>query len=266
MTFVVILLGWVLLAWAASLAYAVVTFAWSQRFVPRRRRRDVIRSFGAEMRWTLWTQPLLPVFGLVGRRMGSGSGSIPVVFVHGYSQNRVDFVPLARRLRASRAGALYAFNFDSFGSLEPAALRLEAFVDRVLGETGAEQVDLVTHSCGGLLALDVAAKRPGTVRRMALIAVPYDGVTWRGPAPGISSRQLRAGSEYLNALSARVSLASRQVPTLSIYSAHDNLVHPVDTSRLPWASVSYREFDGLGHMTLLADARVAEEVAGFLSG
>lgn len=261
------LAGWVLAVWIASLVYAAVTFWWSQRFVPHRGRRDVLRSFLGEMRSMLWTQPLMPVYQVAHRRMGTGGGEVPIVLVHGYFQNRVDFTYLAKRLRAAGSGPLFAFNFNWLGHLEPAEERLERFVESVLAETGAPQVDLLTHSCGGLLALRMAERRPELVRRLALIAVPYGGVTWRGPVLGASARQLRSDSAYIGALTASApGETSAIAPVLSIYSVHDNLVHPVAASQVRGAHVTWREFEGLGHITLLFDPAVADAVCEFLLG
>ena len=87
--------------------------------------------------------------------MGSGGGDVPVVLVHGYFQNRVDFLYLARRLRAAGAGPIYACNFFWPQRLEQSSDDVRSFVARVLAETGAEQVDVLTHSSGGLFALDM---------------------------------------------------------------------------------------------------------------
>ncbi len=95
-------------------------------------------------------------------RMGSGGGTTPVVLVHGYFQNRVDFIYLARRLRKSGAGPIYACNFFWPQSLERSSDDVRAFITRVLAETGAEKVDVLTHSSGGLFALDTIGDSPSS--------------------------------------------------------------------------------------------------------
>ena len=93
----------------------------------------------------------------------------------------------------------------------------------MLAETGAEKVDLLTHSSGGLFALDIIAEHPELVRRAVLIALPGRGVPWRGPVLGTSGSQLRADSLYVAARTTDTG----DTPVLSIYSAHDNVVHPL---------------------------------------
>jgi hypothetical protein len=132
------------------------------------------------------------------------------------------------------------------------------FVQRV---TGAEQVDLLTHSTGGLFALDLIAEEPSIVRRAAVIAIPARGVPWKGPVIGRAGSQLRTDSLYQ---AARVNDCGG-TPVLSIYSAHDNLVHPVETSHLEGACVENLRVEGPGHLSVLFDKRVGDAVSSFLA-
>ena len=212
--------------------------------------------------WTvMWTQPLAPIFQVfLGVRMGAGVGEIPIVLVHGYFQNRVDFLYLARRLRKAGSGPLFACNFSWPQSLERSSATVEQFVEWVCSETGAREVDLVTHSTGGLFALDLLVRRPGSIRRVAVIAIPGKGVPWRGPLIGSSGSQLRAGSSYQ---ANRPSIVA-DTPVLSIYSVHDNVVHPASTSRLQDGLTENVEVEGPGHLSVLFDRRIADRVCDFL--
>ena len=134
------------------------------------------------------------------------------------------------------------------------------FVEQIREKTGAEKVDLLTHSSGGLLALDLLHERPEWVGRVAVIAVPWRGVTWRGPVLGPSGSQLRAGSEYTRNRPDEVVGG----PVLSVYSVHDNLVHPAETSRISGPDVTLVEVENLGHLAVLFDRHVADVVCEFL--
>ena len=134
------------------------------------------------------------------------------------------------------------------------------FVDAVRKKTGAEKVDLLTHSSGGLLALDVLAEKPEWVSRTCVIAIPWRGVPWRGPVIGRSGSQLRANSLYTKSRPAEITGG----PVLSIYSAHDNLVHPKETSQIAGPQVTLREVENLGHLAVLFDREVADAVCEFL--
>ncbi len=248
-------------------------------------RRSFVVSFRELLREALLaavTQPFLPLFYFVGRRMDAllsprrptrpdpraTAAVVPVVFVHGYMQNRVGFIGLARALAKRGFGPLFGFNYDWLGALDASAERLGRFIDAVCAETGAEQVDLVCHSMGGLVALEMMRRRsnaaiPGTlrVRRCVTIASPHAGVMWRGPIFGAGGRSLRRGSSFFEA-HASVSVC---VPCLSVYSTHDNVVHPKETSSLAKRGGQDVEVEGLAHLAILFSPAVAEHVARFLA-
>lgn len=252
--------GWVAIVWACAALYVVVTYMESLRRLPRRPWIAAVFWALRELVLAMWTQPLMPIFQLLGERMGSGGGDVPVVLVHGYFQNRVDFLYLASRLRRARSGPLFAFNFFWPQHLETSSAQLRRFVERVQRQTGAPQVDLLTHSTGGLFALDLMAENPSAVRRVAVVAIPAHGVAWRGPVLGWSGSQLRSSSSYQSFRSGRVG----ETPVLSVFSAHDNVVHPTSTSTLEGPMVRNMEIDGPGHLSVLFDSRSADAICEFL--
>ena len=199
----IVVAGWVTAVWVCGAIYVAVSYVEAARFLPERSMPDLLRAVLRESWLVLWTQPLMIWFQFFGRRLGTGGGVVPVVLVHGYFQNRVDFLYLARRLRAAGSGPLYACNFFWPQSLERSSVNVAGFVAQVCAETGATAVDLVTHSTGGLFALDLIAEQPHVVRRAALVALPARGVPWRGPVLGKSGSQLRTGSLYQTERSTR---------------------------------------------------------------
>ena len=257
------------------LVYALGSFALMRRHTAGRAFGTSLRELAREVFLVGVTQPLVPLFYMLGHRMdpllarlangseGVASG-VPVVFVHGYMQNRVDFLGLARALARRRIGPLFGFNYPWFGSLESNAKRLERFVERVCRETGSAVVDVVCHSMGGLVAIemlrDEVGKAPLKVRRCVTIATPHAGVAWRGPMLGVGATRLRRGSKLLEA-HARYALT---LPVLSVFSSHDNIVHPKETSHLAKRGGRDVEVEGFAHLSLLFAPAVAEHVASFL--
>ncbi len=244
--------------------YVVVTFLIAYAHVPK---RGVFHTFGYAFRESVLAvlvTLLFPLYIAVGHKRGSGAR--PVVLVHGYTQNRVDFVYMSRFLRARGLGPIYGFNYFSFADIRKSGERLARFVERVSKETGAGAVDLVCHSMGGLVAraaIRADAKRGVAchVRRCVTIASPHSGVRFRGPILGRGGRQLRAGTRFLSELGT----APLGVPMLSIYSTHDNIVTPA-RSAASLSAFGGRDFvvDHVGHLTILFDKRVATAVADFL--
>ncbi|MFD3837848.1 esterase/lipase family protein [Streptomyces sp. NPDC058642] len=84
----------------------------------------------------------------------------PVVLVHGTFANSVDnWLGLAPYLK-NRGYCVYSLDygqlpgvpvFHGLGPIDKSAEQLSAFVDKVLGSTGATEADLVGHSQGGMM-------------------------------------------------------------------------------------------------------------------
>ncbi len=240
--------------------YVGVTFALAYTHVPK---RGLFRAFGYAFRESVLAAlvtALFPIYLAVGHKRGRGTQ--PVILVHGYTQNRADFVYLSRFLRGRGLGPIYGFNYFSFADIRRSGKKLARFIESVRKESGAEAVDLVCHSMGGLVARHCIRIEPQHVRRCVTIASPHSGVRYRGPVIGRGARQLRAGARFLMELSA----TPLGVPMLSIFSTHDNIVAPAAAaaSLEPWGG---RDFvvDHVGHLTILFDKRVAGAVADFLS-
>lgn len=250
------------------LVYTLASFGLSLPHTERRPLTTACREVGRELALAMLTQPFLPLFYLFGHRMpprlvtADATEGVPVVFVHGYFHNRIGFLALSLALARRGIGPFYGFNYPWFVTIESNAERLRRFVERVRQETGSVAVDLVCHSMGGLVAMEMlrASGGQGGVRRLVTIATPHAGVAWRGPIPGLGAGSLRRGSKLLET---HASFAP-EVPVLSVFSTHDNVVHPKETSHLAKRGGRDVEVEGRGHLSILFSPVVAEHVAGFL--
>lgn len=268
----------VLLVAGGIAVYALGSFLLMGRHVGARERHLSLRELVREVWIAGLTQPFLPLFYLLGRRMDSffvqrgkeglaaegAPPQVPIVFVHGYMQNRVGFVGLARSLARAGLGPMFGFNYPWFSSIANNAQRLERFVESVCKETGSAAVDLVCHSMGGLIAVemmrDEARRESLKVRRCVTIASPHAGVMWQGPLLGFGAASLKRGSKLLEAQAGH----KLTVPCLSVYSTHDNIVHPKESSSLVLRGGRDIEVDGPAHLAILFSPKVAEHVAEFL--
>jgi pimeloyl-ACP methyl ester carboxylesterase len=118
---------------------------------------------------------------------------------------------------------------------------------------------------GGLVTMemmrDEARRDRLKVRKCVTIASPHAGVVWRGPILGVGATSLRRGSKLLEAHASH----KIGVPCLSIFSTHDNIVFPKETSMLAARGGRDLEVEGVAHLAMLFSPRVADEVASFLS-
>ena len=184
---------------------------------------------------------------------------VPVILLHGYLSNRSFFLVMLEWLEARGVSPIFLPNYQSvFSTIEAGVDTLHAEIERIVAGTG-KSVVLVCHSMGGLIARRyVQDHGEGRIARLVTIASPHNGTAMASLGFGAHSRQMERGSDFLAALSRAEAQKPPTVPTLSIYSVHDNLVSPQDTSRLPWASNV--ALAGVAHVGILASEEAFELV------
>lgn len=179
----------------------------------------------------------------------------PVVYLHGITSRVRSFRQNAELLRANGHwvwgydyGDYFAPGFRGVGDLDLIAGDVAEMVDRVLDATGAEQVDLVAHSQGGLMAkLYIAAGGAERVRRLVAMGANFHGTDLGGHAPlfepiirtfprfssfvAPGAVQQLVGSQW-NQAHAQVPDTDPRVVYTSLYSPADRVVTPSSASIL----------------------------------
>ncbi len=147
------------------------------------------------------------------------------------------------------------------GDIDDLVRPLRERIEAVCSETGAQRIALVCHSMGGLTARAyIRACGSERVARLVTIATPHQGSIVARLGPGRNARQMRQGSDWIDALAqARV---PADVSAISIYSLHDNLVAPQDNAMLPGTQLM--PLTGLGHNEMLVSRRVHDLLLGAL--
>ncbi len=185
---------------------------------------------------------------------------IPVIVVHGYFSNRGTVCGLARALDRGGVAPVFVPNLDAvLAPIETFAAHLERCLREVTEATGQPRAILVCHSMGGL-ATRAYLREHGAARVAGIVTLgsPHHGSALAALGAGENGRQMRPGSEFLRGLEAAERAAGAPCPALSVYTVHDNLVAPQDSSRLDWArNVAIA---GVGHLAMLLDARVHRTV------
>lgn len=176
------------------------------------------------------------------------TGQRPILFIHGYVCNGGYFTPLLRALSRRGIGNLHTLNCTPpFGSIDRFAEQVAHRVDAILARSGADQIILVGHSMGGLIARAYVQNLGGAskVAKIITLGTPHHGTAhaWFSNAP--DARQMRPGNAWLAALNAK---AESVVPQVSIYSLHDDVVAPQDNAHIAWGeNITLR---GIGHLEL----------------
>jgi pimeloyl-ACP methyl ester carboxylesterase len=202
---------------------------------------------------------------LLGRLSGAAGGEPvsqsepgPVLLVPGYGGSTASLQPLADRLAAEgRDATVVAVPGNGTGDLGGSADVLDEAVDAALERTGANSVDVVGYSAGGVVARLWAADGGADVaRRIVTLGSPHHGTTLADLAGSLSPdqcpeacRQLATGSSLLTHLN-----AGDETPEgpawVSIWTTQDETVTPPESARLQGALE-------LPVQSVCADARVA---------
>src|SRR6185503_21121555 len=110
----------------------------------------------------------------------------PVLLVHGIGDNRSAFSILRRTLRRRGYGRISTVNYSPLTSdIRKAAASLAGQVDRVCQQTGYEQVFLIGHSLGGIIARYYVQCAGGDQRVHTLVTLgsPHAGTQLARLAP-----------------------------------------------------------------------------------
>lgn len=160
----------------------------------------------------------------------------PVLLVPGWSDGPEELGPLRSRFLAAgwSADSVVSHDFaDPEGSNHAHAEEIARAVDRLRKAAGADEVDLVAHSMGGLAVrrylLDGGAD---VVRRVAFLATPHRGTVSAHLAWGEGAREMEPGSRFLLEL-LRGRAVPRGVRAITVRTPLDLHVIPNESATLP---------------------------------
>ncbi|MDK3255961.1 lipase family alpha/beta hydrolase [Blastococcus capsensis] len=166
----------------------------------------------------------------------------PVLIVPGYGGNTAMLEPLADRLRSTgRDATVVALPDGGTGDLHGAAGALDAAATAALERTGADSVDVVGYSAGGLTArLWIADGHADVARRVVTLGSPHHGTgiaslagTYAPERCPEACRQMVPDSELLAGLN--TDETPEGVEWVSVWTTQDAVVTPPDSARLDGA-------------------------------
>ena len=193
----------------------------------------------------------------------------PILLVHGIGDNRSAFSVLRRTLRRRGYGRVSTINYSPLTSdIRRAATDFGRQVERICAQTGYDQVFVVGHSLGGIIARYYVQCQGGDRRVHTLVTLgsPHAGTHLARLAPlSRVARQLLPGSGLMRELAAPAAHCATRF--VAIYSDRDEVVLPQRSARLdhPDLSVTRLPVPGVGHLALLVNRAVLHAVAGALA-
>lgn len=201
-----------------------------------------------------------------GAASGFTPSSNPILFVHGWNSSASAWNTMIDRFKADGwpAGHLRAFSYDTSKSNATTADLVNQEADRLRAETGASQVDVITHSMGGLSSRYYLKNLGGTgeVDRWVSLGGPNHGTTTANSCFQTSCVEMRIGSDFLNALN-----SGDETPGSPGYgtwwSPCDTVIDPQDSTALSGAQNTKTAC--ISHSALLTDAKVYAQTRDFVN-
>jgi len=205
-----------------------------------------------------------------GRPSGDTAHDTPVLLVHGFGHNRSGWFALNQHLRRAGFTSVHTWNYDAFRHDVPElAQMLRDRVETVCALTGADRINVVGHSLGGVLLRWYVQELGGDERVATAITVasPHQGTRLATYVPGRRGRvatELAPGSWVVRKLqrSARPSL----VKWIALYSNLDFFVQPASSAMITEPALNAENIfvKDLGHLSIMLSPRVAEQISGAL--
>lgn len=216
-------------------------------------------------------------FGLVdggfgaGRPSGDSTRDTPTLLVHGFGHNRSGWFLLNQHLRQQGFTSVHTWNYDPWRhDIPELAEALRDRVEMLRGVTGAERINIVGHSLGGILLRWYVQELGGDrhVETAITVASPHEGTRLATFIPGRGGRiatELAPGSWLLRRLE-RTAHPS-PVRWFAFYSNLDFFVHPASSAMItdPRLAATNVLIKDVGHLSILLSQQLAGGVVAAIS-
>lgn len=188
----------------------------------------------------------------------------PLVVLPGLADNAAVFTDLRAALEARGAGPVVSFSYSSLlGRTQTAAARLADQIEQLCVISGEQQVSLVGHSLGGLIARYYVQRLGGHARVTTVVTIgtPHGGtVAARIPSPLPLVRQLRPGSDLLTELAEPAPGCTTRF--VAYAGDCDQVVLPSRNGLIDHPDLNARNVvvPGAGHLALAVHQQVITEI------
>jgi len=188
----------------------------------------------------------------------------PIILLHGLFHNRSCWWWFKWQLKRAGYKSIYSLRLSAWHDIEILTEFIAKKVDQLRLQAGVEQVVLVGHSMGGILARNYIQRRGGAgrVAHCIQLGAPNGGSKLAPFAISPLARHLFPGSKFLADLNA--TMLPEGIPMTCIFSRHDNIIIPATAGQL--AGSREIALDRMGHMGLLYNRRAIGAVLQALEG
>ncbi|MEV6413419.1 alpha/beta fold hydrolase [Kribbella sp. NPDC051718] len=202
---------------------------------------------------------------LVGDVRAAGT---PILLAHGIIDNHTVFALMRRQLVRRGFTRIQTFSYSPLTlDVRSTAERMGAEIERLCEESGSDQIHIVGHSLGGLIARYYVQRLGGSerVHTCVTLGTPHQGTVAARLFPWPLVKQLRPDSDLMTELAEPAPDCHTRF--VAFYSDVDQLIVPQRRARLRHPDLVARNIrvDGVGHLSLPFHGDVVHQITGMLS-
>jgi hypothetical protein len=202
---------------------------------------------------------------LVGDVRAAGT---PILLAHGIIDNHTVFALMRRQLLRRGFTRIHTFSYSPLTlDVRSTAERLGAEVEALCEESGSEQIHVIGHSLGGLIARYYIQRLGGDrrVHTCVTLGTPHGGTVAARLLPWPLVKQVRPDSDLMMELAEPA--PGCQTRFVAFYSDVDQLIVPQRRARIRHPDLTARNVRvrGVGHLSLPFHGEVVHQITGMLA-
>ncbi|GAA1600890.1 alpha/beta fold hydrolase [Kribbella hippodromi] len=192
----------------------------------------------------------------------------PILLAHGIIDNHTIFALLRRHLVRRGFGSIHTFSYSPLTlDVRSTAERMGREIEAICEESGSEQIHVIGHSLGGLIARYYVQRLGGDARvhTCLTLGTPHQGTVAAKLLPWPLVKQVRPDSDLMTELAEPA--PDCRTRFVAYYSDVDQLIVPQRRGRIrhPDLVASNVRVHGVGHLSLPFHSEVVHGITGVLT-
>ncbi|MEV5963252.1 alpha/beta fold hydrolase [Kribbella sp. NPDC051952] len=192
----------------------------------------------------------------------------PILLAHGIIDNHTVFTLMRRQLLRRGFSSIHTFSYSPLTlDVRRTAERMGREIEAICEASGSDQIHVIGHSLGGLIARYYIQRLGGheRVHTCVTLGTPHQGTAAARLLPWPLVKQVRPESDLMNELSEPA--PGCRTRFVAFYSDVDQLIVPQRRARIqhPDLAASNVRVRGVGHLSLPFHGEVVHQITGVLA-
>jgi pimeloyl-ACP methyl ester carboxylesterase len=192
----------------------------------------------------------------------------PILLAHGIIDNHTIFALMRRHLARRGFSSIHTFSYSPLTlDVRRTAERMGREIEAICEESGSDQIHVIGHSLGGLIARYYIQRLGGDerVHTCVTLGTPHQGTVAARLLPWPLVKQVRPDSDLMAELAEPA--PDCRTRFVAFYSDVDQLIVPQRRGRIrhPDLAASNVRVHGVGHLSLPFHGEVVHQITGVLA-